>query len=368
LAQGCVFVPTVRYSCAMGCGASAVLGAGHGPHDVFCSHQHTALAYAQMKVFVGSNPRSLKASLPPFNKKHAQVPYPNLVELDVPCFGIDIVNATMDLFASKDIRDLSMKLGVAIPTRSLDTFVKTKLHKVRELVNAARARDDSDRNSEAIERLDGFVSAFEALTPSDVTSWEQWDCFVAKHVVRQDWHAHLHFEHVLSNFGFEPETAAELGKQQYQDEDKLVTLEQYSLRWLSKALSAYRVPATLSDVVNLVFAMLQSEASTEASIANHIRDFAQRVENREWKCMWIPDCLVFDGEVDDTLTWLLLKYVHTCRGEPRKPYVLAQLPKDIGKEPLRKVMRLLKKHNVRVFVDPESRNGKSVKENFKVGL
>jgi len=332
-----------------------------------------------MKAFCGQEPKTIKASMPPFNKRTKEqavdIAYPDIVELDVPCFGLSIVNATMALFDNEQSRHIADDLGVRIPKFQLNTFIQTKVWKVRTLIDEANRREDKDRggNPEAIRKLRDFVDAFEKLSADVISSPKDWDEFVGKYIVAshlEDWQSLLHFDHVLSLFGFEPDTATTLRAHPYKDEGKDITLEQHSLRWLSKALSAYNILGTLTDVVNLIFAMLKRDKPTsvsEENITQVIQEFTTKLQSNDFKDMWIPDCMVFDGELDDMLAWLLLKYVHKCRNESKKPYVLAQLPPDLGEKPLDDVKKWLEGKNVQTFVDPNSRNGKTVKRVLGLG-
>jgi len=121
----------------------------------------------------------------------------------------------------------------------------------------------------AADRLEGFLDAFACL--KEIPSSAAWKDFVSHHVVRDDWEQRLHFDHLLSCFGFEDSFARTLRQQTVESiepktqEVETACLEQYSLRWLGKMLNAYRPKGVLTDVVNLVFAMMSLGASGEAS-------------------------------------------------------------------------------------------------------
>jgi len=350
---------------------------------VFCSHQQTELATKTVKGFVGANMGRVKASAPGFNVRGQGQWSATLEEYNVPCFGPTIKNATMQLFDSAEIKGLSTRLEVDIPQPTLDAFVQGKMSKVRALLDEAERRPDrgTGRNPEAIGKLRAFVDAFEKLPKERIQSTKDWEDFVGQYIVKErqaDWQSRLHFDYVLLNFGFEQETATALQKTDYQDGHKTVRLEEYSLRWLSKALSAFGVAGAMSDVVNLVFAMQKKtndeiealkrgdgSTSSDSKIAAVIDEFGKRLKRKDVKGMWVPEYMVFDGEVDDTLAWLLLTYVHQCCGKPA-PKVLAQLPaKDIDTDKLERVEEQLRKHGVQVFRDPESTNVKNLLSNFK---
>merc|ERR1712224_737002 len=105
-----------------------------------------------------------------------------------------------------------------------------------------------------------------------------WDKFMLKHV-QQGWEAKLHFDHILSNFGFTTEETNDIREKKFTKPDgEEVTFEQHAFRWLSKAFSAYGPPGALTDVVNVIFAMTDEKDTsklTDIEIAKKISEFGK---------------------------------------------------------------------------------------------
>ena len=236
-----------------------------------------------------------------------------------------------------------------------------KAHKIHTLVEACRARADcqhegvegSGKNAAAVDKLSLFLSAFQAIhgggsedqgqedgSGSDtgskgrITTKQQWDAFVDAHVCNPGaWESKLHFDTILTDcFGFEAKTAAEIRATLHEAK----TLEQYSVRWLSSALSAFGPEGCLGDVVNLAVSMSHSEEPSDVSQQSVVRilnnlgdtlkdaDAAQLLRSRN---LWIPTHLVHDAETDDSLTWLMLEHVRRLLALPPLQTVV-QLPEN----------------------------------------
>merc|ERR1711920_19099 len=95
---------------------------------------------------------------------------------------------------------------------------------------------------------------------TSIESVSDWETFVNKHA-KPGWQAKLHFDHLLDNFGFEKEASDLLRKTEFTKENgEKVSFEQHSFRWLSKAFGAYGPEGSLTDVVNLTFAMTDQDS------------------------------------------------------------------------------------------------------------
>merc|ERR1740121_1701322 len=107
-----------------------------------------------------------------------------------------------------------------------------------------------------------------------------------------------------------------------------VPFEQHALRWLSKAFAAYGPPGPVTDIVNLVFAMMPAPTVQidERSIAGIVEKFGQKLASKEFQDLWIPTHFAMDCETDDSLCWLILEYIHRARGS--KLNLMVQLPTD----------------------------------------
>merc|ERR550537_1389576 len=99
-------------------------------------------------------------------------------------------------------------------------------------------------------------------------------------------------------------------------EEETTTYEQFGLRWLAKALTGFKPDGCLTDVVNLIYAMMgdpPEKDQTEQDVMRTLEDFKKRLASNGrsgFQDLWIPDKLVHDAESDDMLVWLLLRHVH----------------------------------------------------------
>ncbi len=180
------------------------------------------------------------------------------------------------------------------------------------------------------------------------------------------------------------------------------TLEEWSVRWLSKALSAYAPEGCLGDVVNLALGLFHAEAPSkeamsEANIVKCLRTLGRRIEQGQMCALrshcvlclprgparrrparhpplrpnppaarirrdglWIPTHLQHDCELDDTLAWLLLERL--CQlAAASPPRVLVQLPTESRFD---KPAGHFRNHGGSVFRDPDSKNADPVSKNL----
>ena len=343
-----------------------------------CGQQTPALN-PQLTAFLGwrRTEQPIKAAMPPFNRRPNMELKPTTVQFNAPVFGPAISNAAMGLFDSPEMRALSTELGVRIPHYQLSSFVQKKAPKVKTLVSVARTRSDcaSGPNAAAVEKLDRFITEFEKLSASDIPSLKEWKAFCAKHCPT-GYEGKLHFDHVLTFcFGFEPDTAAALRAHKHEIKDpasgevEVKSLQEWSVRWLSKSLGAYGPDGCLGDAVNLALAMLHreqpddvSEAALVAALTNvrAMLDRAARGQTSDLAACWLPTHMQMDAEADDTLSWLLAERARRLlQLEPLR--VLCQL----GTEPkMDAVASHIASKGAIVFRDPESKNADAVLKNF----
>ena len=341
--------------------------------------QQTPSLNTQLTSFLGTHTlqQPVKAAMPPFNRRPDMTPLSTTVEYNAPVFGPQIANATMDLFEGGEMAALANELGVRIPRYQLSSFVQKKAVKIKILVAVARERADCamGANAAAVIKLDAFVSAFEKLNPTHVPNLASWRAFVSQHCP-DGWEAKLHFDHVLTYcFGFEAPTAQALRAHKHESTDpksgevEVKSLEEFSVRWLSKALGAYGPIGCLGDAVNLTLAMLhdtepkdKSEGTLVGALARvkRLLDEAAGGRPADLAALWRPTHLLHDCESDDILAWLLLERVRRLlRDTPL--HVLAQLGTDQRLDVL--AAHLAAKGSV-VFRDDDSRNVEAVLQNF----
>lgn len=344
---------------------------------LFLSNQHTAeFSAARIAWLGGCEAREVKASVPPFNIR-LELPLPvGCVGLNIATFGVKLPRVIMTLFDSDEMKKLSKDLSIPVPPYALDSFVQKKMPKVYELIAEARKPETGldEKNLAAVTKLENFCKEFETLNKEGSTKIGgpvQWEEFVGRHVA-PGWQDKLHFETVLpENFGFDKSVSEKLRlttiKVMEKDKETEVTFEHHALRWLTKAFKGYGPVGCLTDLVNLVYAMLQmsqpAEASEQAAI-DAVLIFQEHLAKKEFDKLWIPTHLVHDGESDDSLTWLMLEHIHRLMETPQPLQVLIQLPAE---EKLDKIAEYLRDHpakDVQVFRDKDSSNGKAVSQTW----
>merc|ERR1719145_84839 len=121
----------------------------------------------------------------------------------------------MALFDHSEMASIAEELQLTIPKPVLNRVVQRQMSRVHEMIKVAR-EDNSifELHAHAIDRLEKFVKAFEALTPEAVGSLSTWEGFLEEHV-ESDWSDKLHFDNLLDNFGFSKEAADKLRKMKY---------------------------------------------------------------------------------------------------------------------------------------------------------
>merc|ERR1712060_429320 len=146
---------------------------------------------------------------------------------------------------------------------------------------------------------------------------------------------------------------------------KEVSLEHWSLRWLSKAFAGYNVLGCLTDVANLVFAMRGKPPGKldELEIVEAIEDVAQKVKEKDFSGLWVPTHMIHDAEVDDQLAWLLLRHIHKWRNS--RLVVLVQMPREDREDAvLEDIISRKQAQDCQIFRDETSRNAKAIKLNY----
>jgi len=306
----------------------------------------------------------VKASTPPFNTRLGLTLPEGCVELNVATFGVKLPRVIMKIFESADILQISNDCAIPIPRYALDTFVQKKMSKVVDLVAEARKMVLDETDIAAVTRLEEFSAAFAKLDGKKISGPVEFQTFVENYV-NAGWEDHLHFDSVLvENFGMSQLTSDTLRsttiKVMDKDVESDVSLEHHALRWLTKAFKGYGPVGCLTDVVNLVYAMLNMQQPAEASEAEAmavVSRLQEMLDQRKFSELWIPNHLFHDAESDDSLSWLLLEYLHRIQGTELE--VLIQLPAE---ERINDIADFLQKHkaNVQIFRDGEASNGKAV--------
>jgi len=298
---------------------------------------------------------SVKASLPPFNKRDCIAPPETAVAFDMPCYGARLPRAVMALFEAPAIRALAAKMDIRIPPYVLDRLAKDKMTTVLDLVAAARQHPDCEipANGQAVAKVEDFVRALDGLGDRDIQSMNEWQEFVNAYALH-GWQDKLHVDDLLAGtFGFDEGLARELRPR-----------HRKALQWLSKALTAYGPKGCLTDVVNLVCAMMcvgHGGEVKEATIIETINAFGEKLTRDDLTGLWVPTHLAHDMASDDLLCWLLLEHLHSWLGTRLR--TLVQLPPagDPGIDHLATRITRIPACDCKVFRDPDSSNSKEVK-------
>jgi hypothetical protein len=337
-----------------------------GQCNLFMSNQQTREAKIRRDQWLEKEPDTIKVSLPPFNAQKG-VPLPaKSVEYNVATFGVRLPQVIMSLFESDDLRALSVELQIPIPRYALDSFVQKKMPKVMDLVRRAREMNLDSASQNAVARVEHFVKEFEVLKVENLTGSADWKQFIDKHV-NAGWEDHLHFDSLLTMiFGFDEGIALQLRQHQItvteKDKETSVSLEHHALRWLSKAFKGYGPVGCLTDVVNLVYAIMNLQPPLEANeqaVISVVANFQDHLRRKDLAGLWIPTHMVHDAESDDALSWLLLEHLNRLQG--KKLEVLIQLPDDTNQDGISAFLESrADSERVQVFRDSESNNGKAV--------
>jgi hypothetical protein len=198
-----------------------------------------------------------------------------------------------------------------------------------------------------------------------MTDLSVWSTFVHRYA-KNGWERKLHFDHLLDNFGFDTEASDAIRMQKHILPDgAAVSMDGHALRWLSKAFAAYGVEGCLTDVVNLIFAMMDivPKGLDEGAIASYVDQFRDKyMLTKDFSTLWVPSYFVMDAESDDSLAWMILEYVHEVRGTKLKTFV--QLPADEYFDEAAAKLESLPVGGVYVYRDPAAQNGNAVKQNL----
>jgi len=304
---------------------------------------------------------TVKASMPPFNNP-LKMRFPDsITAVDVPVFGVRITGATLRIFDDRDILDLLQEFEIQIPKHRINTFVQNKMFKVYDMLEAGRAEPTiAETHKEAMYRVEQFCKEFEALTSKTMNGTPAWEAFINKHV-RSNWADNLHLDDILSNFGFDKDAADRLGKMEFVHPEggKTTPYADYSLRWLSKVFLSYGPQVLVTDIVNLIFAMMKMDTQVvpqEAMIVDVIDRFREKLKEGDVDDLWIPTHFIMDAESDDFMAWAIIEHVHRLRGTDLE--LLVQLAADPELDAL--AAKLTGKLQCSLIRDKGSRNAQAI--------
>lgn len=340
---------------------------------IFMCCQQTQSSQSKLANLVTPTGREVRVSACRFNM---QLGLPEgVVGIDVPCFGA-IPSCVVEMFLRNPALQNSVeKLGFAVPKYKLNVFAQKKMKKVRIMCQEARKLHLNEHNVAAIAKIETFSKKFEELSAETVPTLALWNKWM-RSFVPEGYMEKLDFEVMLSNFGVDDAVAKEIRKLPYSETDaktgkmETVTLEQYGLRWLGKAMAGFNPDGCLTDVVNAVVAMLYKDNKSighmsEKEVLQALSEFENKVRRNKLDDLWIPTHLIHDAESDDMLVWGLLEHLHESQNT--KLQVTVQLPDTALLDQV--VESWLRKGLVEesaVFKDPSSANIDALLHNFGV--
>jgi len=271
---------------------------------------------------------------------------------------LKVTNAVVELFTIRGMDTIVQKLGCPIPKRCLNLVIQDKFankytEKLITALEGSMPQDEAKlrQYQEGIDQIKKFSHELGQLSPDTehAQSWPAWKAFVQKFLVSDKWEDALKNTEVLRNFGFDDDVSKGLMEE-----------NSVALNWLSKALTCYSLPGSMADVVNLAYAMTETNAPTgvvtEEQIVPVLTKFRTDLENGTAK--WKPTVLIHDAELDDMACWLLLEHVSSKQGKKLSVYL--QLPEleagDAKAAALNAVASKYKPSCTQVYRDPDSSN------------
>lgn len=255
---------------------------------IFLSCQHTSMVLNKLQ-----KNDEVRASSPPFNILKTKSEF--IKHYDYPVFGYESSLFIFNLFQRKELSCLhKLKCGI-------NPIFKLKVKQIK-------------KHFIKYNRIIEFLTKFEALDITTIRCFDDWNEWIIKeNKIDKNWSSKLHIDNILTLFEIETNEIS-------------IT----NLKWLSRIVSAYGLIGCLTDIINLKYAL---------NITNF--DFEDQ------KNIWIPDLLIHDGETDDLLCVVLLKYLNP------NLKIIMQLPID-------KIFDIIEiKFNSQgwtILRDPESKN------------
>lgn len=330
-------------------------------HNVFISGQQTKLMLEKIKML---NKSTIRTSFPPFNNLHLpEWDDEKKDDLDLPCYGTRIPVEIYELFNTKALHRELKNLQVDLHWR-VDPFV---LGMAKERIPLlANEIVKLTGNTTSATKLMNFVTKL--LNESrEVSSKPEWNQFIASCGIPDDWEEKLHFNSVLTLFGCSEEESKIILQAELNKTGKLSSVQNYCVRWLSKALTAFQLNGCLVDVVNLIFAMLglstykhNREPWTEQDVVDKIKSFRHTIDlGNPTSILWIPQFFLHDAEKDDMLCWALLLALKNRSQGYHRLITMVQLPTEPIFDQLED--RFRKVPGTLVFRDSQSRNQSALK-------
>lgn len=327
--------------------------------SVFVSCQLTPAILKSLKFMHRQLMADFYMSAPPFNlytskdvsEEEDKLAAATMLELkdkmnmiNQPCYGVDIPKQIQEQFNRDDAKELKAML-LEVSPKFLDVVIDKVPSSFNKMKTVANALTDQYQKANVL----AFITAFENVKDDQIKSFQDWETFVKSFIMPEfhhNWTTMLHYDDVLKLFGCTTEDIQQLREvEQKNDKGETIKWEDY-IRWISKALSAYKIYGCLVDFVNLMYAMAGKD---------DIPEFITRVLNRDPSLRQMTS-IFMDFETDDILATIICKYINP------KTSVFAQLPMSFG--PYWNMANVVLNAHTTFILDPHTRNENKVKPNY----
>jgi len=302
-------------------------------------------------------------SAPPFNIKNASAEWMqnNVLyrKYNIPVYGIRLQEAIYDLYQLPALQEELKAIHCPMPKWHVDKFVQKKMDKVQPVVDELKAR----QCDEAATKLEQFIQAFRDV--KDINSLSEWTQFLLQFIVRKNWQESLHARDVLSLFGVPKQISDEICDIDVPNSDgSSQTLEHRCVRWISKAVSGFKLNGCLTDVVNgiaILMGYISGEITDEPQAFNMVRCFAKAIKDDQLTIVSeMPRILIHDSEFDDLLLWALLRYLSQTLN--MKLTVIVQVNDEQGPDIHQHYQNMINQGmNIQILVDHESKNSEAIR-------
>jgi hypothetical protein len=335
---------------------------------------------------------------PPFSNNIAQrYMADTVIDINAPFYTGRQYQESAGFFDFPFVRDAASILEYQLPAKVISGILQKKSQKLLAAMATAQelAYDENKpqfpiSNIDAIKSVEVFTRNYMKLTNDDMPNIPTFYAFVDNHVIESrkngQWMQYQHFDTVLSNFGVDENFESaftdldviyseKTGSFEIQDgpdeaNADIKKMRFDGIRWLAKIMGfGYGLDGCVTDVGNCVTAMQidfdPSNGINEEDSFKHLSDLTDRFRKVEkgitdFSDLWIPTHLIMDAELDDDLTWILLKAIAWQQETTLHTYV--QLPTNSSLDCAADWYRARGCH---VFRDPDSGNWPVLLKKFK---
>lgn len=296
------------------------------------------------------------ASAPDFNVKNAR--YEAVVQrVNTACFGTMLTKAVLSLFELDAMKTTAAKLQFKLPRPVVNTVVQSRMSNLLELTSAIRTQFAGSAEAlHAANRLDDFAN-FVSAGNWGVSTTDDWVALLSRKY-GCGWQDLLHVDDVLRIFRFPADVLEFCATAKHRGR----TWRDYAVRWVPKGFQAFGLPGSLSDLVNLIRAVMKRDLDEQLSIEQvvaMVEEFKKRIEEDDLADLWVPTHMVHDAEMDDMLALTVATYLREKMGGELE--VLVQLPQDPALTTVKTNMET-KLEKTQVFFDSSACNQQAVRQ------